>query len=350
MIWDDFKEVYDLLEDDLSKKIYESRVKWYFYGGEDNLEKELYKHYKSSRVVGLDEYTEDTSYAICGAGFLGNKTLLALTHAGYKVCAFIDNNKEKQGKDIEGIRIYSVSDFVNKFKDKNVTVIIDNLRISNIFFSELYDMGWNQKKIFQTKDNVVRTAFGDIYFDLPELKHEQDEVFMDAGSFDGETTRDFLRWCNNMYEKIYVLEPMYDAYVLLQENLKNIENIDIKRKALGKEKGKEYFAESYTGLMGSRLGNQGDYIETVDVDTIDNILNGSRVTFIKFDIEGAELDALKGGINTLQKYRPKLAISLYHKREDLINIPLWVKKNVPGYKFYLRQYSNKLWDLVLYCV
>lgn len=88
----------------------------------------------------------------------------------------------------------------------------------------------------------------------------------------------------------------------------------------------------------------------VDIDTIDNILNGESVTFIKFDIEGAELSALKGGIKTLQKYRPKLAISLYHKNEDLVDIPLWIRDHVPGYKFYLRHYSNKRWDLVLYCV
>ena len=62
------------------------------------------------------------------------------------------------------------------------------------------------------------------------------------------------------------------------------------------------------------------------------------------------MEALKGGVNTLKRCHPRLAISLYHKRLDMIEIPLWLKNNIPDYKFYLRHYSNKLWDLVLYCV
>lgn len=57
-----------------------------------------------------------------------------------------------------------------------------------------------------------------------------------------------------------------------------------------------------------------------------------------------------GARNTLLNYKPKLAISLYHKNEDLYEIPLWLNLLVPEYKFYLRHYSNKRWDLVLYCV
>lgn len=67
------------------------------------------------------------------------------------------------------------------------------------------------------------------------------------------------------------------------------------------------------------------------------------------DIEGAELEALKGAEKVLRKCKPKLAISLYHKNEDLYQIPIWLSKVVPEYKFYLRHYSNKRWDLVLYC-
>lgn len=68
------------------------------------------------------------------------------------------------------------------------------------------------------------------------------------------------------------------------------------------------------------------------------------------DIEGAELDALKGAEKTIEQFRPKLAISLYHKREDLYEIPIWIKSIMPNYKMYLRHYANKQWDLVLYCV
>ena len=75
-----------------------------------------------------------------------------------------------------------------------------------------------------------------------------------------------------------------------------------------------------------------------------------RVTFIKMDIEGAELEALKGARNIITKYRPKLAICLYHKPEDIITIPKYIKSLLPEYKLYVRHYSNNTGEFVLYAV
>jgi FkbM family methyltransferase len=350
MIWDDFKQVYELLEDELSKKIYEEKVNWLFHSGEDCTKDLLYSVYTTSSVVGLDRYKKGTSFAICGAGKYGKQTLRALEHAGYKVVAFLDNDVIKQGKKESGVKIYSVSKFVRDFYEKNVVVILDNQRIANIFFSELYELGWDQKKIFRTKDDIVRSEFGNIYFDLPELNIGNNEIFLDAGSFDGATSKTFIKECGGSYKKIYALEPMKDAFELVKINLKDEHDVVCIKAALGDKVTKTGFSQSFTGLMGSRIGEHGDYVEMVDVETIDHILDGQPVSFIKFDIEGAELNALKGAHLTLSKYKPKLAISLYHKREDLIEIPLWLKRNIPDYKYYLRHYSNKQWDLVLYCV
>ncbi|MFH1618985.1 MAG: FkbM family methyltransferase [bacterium] len=68
------------------------------------------------------------------------------------------------------------------------------------------------------------------------------------------------------------------------------------------------------------------------------------------DIEGAELDALKGAAETIKKNRPKLAICIYHKPSDLFEIPLFIKSLVPEYRFYLRQHQPISCDLVLYAV
>ena len=84
--------------------------------------------------------------------------------------------------------------------------------------------------------------------------------------------------------------------------------------------------------------------------TLDGLLGSERVTFIKMDIEGAEVEALKGAKEIIQRDRPKLAISAYHRAEDIVNIPILVKEFVPDYHLYFRHYSNDVNETVLYAV
>ncbi len=91
-------------------------------------------------------------------------------------------------------------------------------------------------------------------------------------------------------------------------------------------------------------------MSTIEVTSIDKVLQGKEATFIKMDIEGSELAALQGAKETIQKYRPKLAISLYHKPEDMLEIPNYILNIVPDYKLYLRHYATNLWETVLYAI
>lgn len=81
---------------------------------------------------------------------------------------------------------------------------------------------------------------------------------------------------------------------------------------------------------------------------LDDVLQGKKCTFLKMDIEGSELNALKGAAETIKKWKPRLAICIYHKPEDIIEIPLYVKKLVPEYKLKMRQYSTYFYDTVMY--
>ena len=82
---------------------------------------------------------------------------------------------------------------------------------------------------------------------------------------------------------------------------------------------------------------------------IDDIIDNEKIpTFIKMDVEGAEKNAILGAENTISRYKPRLAISIYHKPKDIIEIPTLLKELVPEYKFAIRHYSTNVYETVLY--
>lgn len=95
---------------------------------------------------------------------------------------------------------------------------------------------------------------------------------------------------------------------------------------------------------------EGYGAETVEVTSLDTELEGKEVTFIKMDIEGAELEALIGAESLIKKNRPKLAISIYHKMEDIIEIPQIILEYYPDYRLYLRHYSIITTETILYAI
>ena len=90
---------------------------------------------------------------------------------------------------------------------------------------------------------------------------------------------------------------------------------------------------------------------SVPVISIDEAIDPEdRVTIMKMDIEGSELEGLKGARKTIQRDKPKLAICIYHRLEDMTEIPLYIKELVPEYKLYVRHHSSCDSETVLYAV
>ena len=136
-------------------------------------------------------------------------------------------------------------------------------------------------------------------------------------------------------------------------------NVTISKKALHRERGVMSFNHQNAGW--SRLVNvesniipKGTSISEVSLCSLDEEID-EKITFIKMDVEGAEMDALMGTKRTIQRHRPKLAISLYHKISDIWEIPALIHHYVPTYKLYIRHHA--LWttpacmsEVVLYAV
>lgn len=84
--------------------------------------------------------------------------------------------------------------------------------------------------------------------------------------------------------------------------------------------------------------------------SLDDELKNIPVTFIKMDIEGSELEAIRGARHIISTLSPKLAISLYHKLDDFEKIPALIIDINPNYTFYIRHHSLSDCDTVLYAV
>jgi hypothetical protein len=124
--------------------------------------------------------------------------------------------------------------------------------------------------------------------------------------------------------------------------------------------------EAYLGDFKHNENNQLDpiSIETISpgfringnsapLRSIDSLVKNNqifKIDYLKLDVEGSELAALKGADMAIKKFRPKLAISLYHNPNDLFEIPLYIKNQYPFYDFYLDHYTIHYDETVLYCM
>ncbi len=185
------------------------------------------------------------------------------------------------------------------------------------------------------------------------VRLKKGEVFVDCGAYNGDTIKGFLQR-TDCFKKIIAFEPdpeNYSAAVAyvesLNENIK--ERIHLYKKGVGRDNANLFFLAD--GNEGSKVvdQNNGSCI-TIECVSLDSIVDCKGASFIKMDIEGAEMGALEGAQNLIRMNKPKLAISIYHKDTDMIDIPLYIHELVPDYKMYVRQHSHSFYDTVLYCV
>ena len=190
------------------------------------------------------------------------------------------------------------------------------------------------------------------YFSFDGLKISDNECFVNCGAYDGDTISDFLKIGN--YKKIYALEADNDTFKLLDDRFNQDNIIKINKAVYSDSNGiqfKSFCNPSYNMSRGMSkiVKNNEEGSQRIETCTIDDIVSAEEtVTLINMDIEGAEISALKGGKRTIIKDRPKLAISAYHKEDDLISIPSLIKSFDNTYKFALRAYCPWSEELVLY--
>lgn len=198
------------------------------------------------------------------------------------------------------------------------------------------------------KLDILQSTSDDPNEVLDELLHfDQYRIMGDIGAYNGDTAEELMSRCP-LAEKIYSLEPDRRNFRKLSAFAEGKEKIIPVNAAAWNANTTLFFDDS--GNRNSGLAEDGISKRRVEVNAIalDSIF-ADGVDYIKYDVEGAEKEALEGSREVISKYRPDLLISIYHRTEDLHALILQLHDICPEYKLYIRRYPYiPAWDLNLY--
>ncbi len=310
------------------------------------------------------------------------------------ITCFIDNNREKHGVKIDSKQIVSIDDL--RDSQQNYHIVVASKKFESELVSQLLEKKFESYSIFDTsydipisnsnQDNALKNysivikllddqlsqetllsiinfritqdsrfltkvvrPLSNQYFEPTIYPINNTDYFVDCGAYDGDTLKSLMSHTNNEIAGYYGFEPNEHNLKLLKKQSENHSNIELINKGVySKETTLSFDIPYNTVSSSSAISNNGNV--KIEVTSLDNTLRERNVSFIKMDIEGAEVEALLGAKNIIQKQQPVLAISVYHEFDDLWKIPLLIKSFETNYKYYLRHYTLNNSETVLYCV
>ncbi len=337
---------------------------------------------------------------IFGTKKLGLKTLNCLKSIGIEPIGFIDNNKKIQGHYLKGKRIYSLKEIDEKSQPIIIVASImymneisDQLKKEKFYKVIPYPILtlWDEKKFpaqftliniqgdlvkneieyinlyYDLQDEESKYILNNIikfratlnfkymdlcydekniqYFDIDILKLNENEIFVDGGAFDGDSAMNFIEQSNYKYKKLYLFEPNKSLLEEAKKNLRQYKNVIYSSYGLYSEKKILKFTD--TGGLDGRISEDGNV--KVNAVSLDDFIH-ENISFLKLDIEGGEIEAIKGAARHIRNNKPKLAIAVYHNSSDIWSIPKLINSINTSYRFYLRHYTRNVADTVLYCI
>jgi len=334
-----------------------------------------------------------------GRGFAFRYYKQLLTKYGIQIAGIIDGNKEYHGSFFEGLPVMGVEDAIKKgvaavvisspkyYKEikkflltkilaekifsfeaeiyctfihdviSYKTFLLENINRIEKLYNSLQDVQSKNTLEYFIKGRLSGDLkyFADVcvptqYYPRDLINFNDNEVFVELGSYDGETLKEFLELVDRKYKACYCFEPDTTSLGKLYEiqKLESSDKIHIIPKAAYDKKTSLSFAIS-EGTGTSCVSDSSMKTVTIEADSVDNCIN-EKISFIKMDIEGSELKALKGAEQHLKNDRPKLAICVYHNPSDFIDIFEYLNELNLGYKFYLRHHNCSATETVLYAL
>ncbi|MFZ0423161.1 MAG: FkbM family methyltransferase [Xanthobacteraceae bacterium] len=362
--------------------------------GLDGLRDAMQDHTRALDVGNLQ------SLAIVGAAPEGRRLAQICRARGITIAAIVDDDPAKAGLVVEGVTIAPVQTLANLARSTPVViashrvlraterlrrlgfttvvpfamlqVLAPELFPPHMFYDALLDDLWTHRSEVQALHDrladdrsreVLEAVVGfrrtldpamlrpvltehDLYAPDGLFEFGDDEVYVDAGSYDGDTIRSFISRVDGRFADIYAFEPDPVTFEKLRANFRDEPRVHPFHAGLHSHGGSLRFRDDAS--RGAIFAADGE-IE-MPVTTIDDVLGDRRLTYIKMNIEGAEIEALKGGRKAIGKWRPRLAISVYHRASDLWRLPQLVLELNPDYRLYLRQHDGGIIETVLYAL
>lgn len=185
------------------------------------------------------------------------------------------------------------------------------------------------------------------YFAPDVIRLSEQECYVDVGAYDGDTVAHFISVTQGQFERIDAFELDPINYRQLTKNIERLPHRDRIRAFNVGIWDSECDINFSVGKSQSTVGAGENSAHVVPLDAV---MNDQRVSFIKMDIEGAELHALKGAQSTIMTQQPKLAICVYHHISHLWEIPLYIRQIAPNHQLFLRHYTNLEYETVCYAI
>ena len=314
--------VYNHLEDEESKMIFENRVKFnesddYRYIGEivDKYVPELAENKwnpEKERELVREILSRKKKTIIFGAGYNGKKVFRLCTENGVETDFFCDNNKERQNTvSDEGIPIIALEDVLKKDLMQDHVIVVSPL--TEQYYKEIYEelmaAGIDEKNVFLYKDYLFFHTLEDRQYFDPVIELKDNEVFVDGGCYAFDTSKILL---SNLQKKgykckkIFAFEPDKNNYLKCKAEAQKVIDCDVDVVNAGLWSMEDTLSFKAWGTPSSRLTNYENLtnesvsirrddqnIDSIQVVSLDYYVK-ENVSFIKLEVEGSELEALRG--------------------------------------------------------
>lgn len=351
---------------------------------------EIYENYENEIIIDIRSRMEGKKIVIFGAGELGHKVFEVLKDRGIGIAYFCDNYLKGKTDERTGLKIAGMEELTAEGEKALVLIAVFHEPVYHTVYQSLLASGFSEEQLINTKRlgdisplahltehlreyrkvysfleedfskqvylkrmqrgyllidiSPVVSSSAEEYFDK-RAALSQEEVFVDCGGFVGDTSMKFIGRTGGRYKKIIILEPEESKQGEIRKNMGD-SRYDLYR--YGAWSCNTALKFDGRGDVGSCVSEKGKV--EIEARALDEIIYEEKPTFIKMDIEGAEVEALKGSEKIIKDFKPKLAICVYHKPEDLFEIPILIKEMRSDYQIFIRQYDNSQYETVCYAV